>query len=51
MKSEIDINDVRRLRKIVVQLQDIGWSKVKIIDKEFKNLRLTYRDEATEKVI
>lgn len=50
MKSEIDINDVRRLRKIVVQLQDIGWSKVKSIDKEFKNLRLTYRDEATEKV-
>ena len=50
MKTEVDIHEVRRLRRIVEQLQHVGWSKVENIDQEFQKLTLIYRDETTEKV-
>ena len=50
MESEVNINESRRLRKIVEQLKRVGWSKVENIDQDFQKLTLIYRDENTEKV-
>ena len=51
MNTEVDIHDARRLRKIIQQLQNLGWSKVENVDHDFQKLMLIYRDENTEKVI
>ena len=50
MESEVNINESRRLRKIVKQLKQVGWSKVENIDQDFQKLTLIYRDQNTEKV-
>ena len=50
MDSNLDIYETRRMRRIVEQLQNVGWAKVQHIDKNFHTLILVYRDENTEKV-
>ena len=50
MKCDTDLEEIRRIRKIVQQLQTLGWDKVKHIDQNFRTLKLSYRDENTEKV-
>ena len=50
MKCDTDLQENRRIRKIIQQLQTAGWDKVKHIDKHFRTLELNYRDENTEKV-
>ena len=50
MKCDTDLQENRRIRKIIQQLQTVGWDKVKHIDKNFRTLELNYRDENTEKV-
>ena len=51
MKSDKDLHEIRRTRKIVQQLQNVGWDKVKDIDNNFNQLILIYKDENTEKVL
>ena len=51
MKCDKDLHEIRRTRKIVQQLQSVGWDKVKDIDKNFNQLILIYKDENTEKVV
>ena len=51
MKYDKDLNEIRRTRKIVQQLQKVGWDKVKDIDNNFNQLILIYKDENTEKVL
>ena len=50
MKCDTDLQENRRVRKIILQLQNLGWDKVKNIDRNFRTLELNYRDENTEKV-
>ena len=50
MKCDTDLQENRRVRKIILQLQTLGWDKVKNIDRNFRTLELNYRDENTEKV-
>ena len=50
MKCDTDLQEIRRIRKIVQQLQTLGWDKVKDIDQNFRTLKLSYKDENTEKV-
>ena len=50
MEYEVNINESRRLSKIVKQLKQVGWSKVENIDQDFQKLTLIYRDQNTEKV-
>ena len=50
MDSDGTIHETRRIRQILQQLQDLGWSKVENIDQYFQRLVLIYSDETTEKV-
>lgn len=50
MNTEVDIHEARRLRKILQQLQNLGWSKVENVDQDFQKVILIHRDENTEKV-
>ena len=50
MKCDTDLQEIRRIKKIVQQLQTVGWDKVKHIDQNFRTLELNYKDENTEKV-
>ena len=51
MNTEVDIHEARRVRKILQQLQNLGWSKVENVDQDFQKVILIHRDENTEKVI
>ena len=42
--------ETRRIRRLLEQLQDLGWSKVQSLDRDFHQLVMIYRDENTEKV-
>ena len=50
MDSDGTIHETRRIRQILQQLQDLGWSKVENIDQQFQRLVLIHSDETTEKV-
>ena len=53
MSTEVAVPAVletRRIRRLLEQLQDVGWSKVQSLDRDFHQLVLIYRDENTEKV-
>ena len=45
-----DLKEARRIRMIVGQLQEVGWSKVGQLDQNFRTLSLIYKDESTDKV-
>ena len=51
MNGDTGLQEIRRVRKIVQQLHNIGWDKVKYIDQNFDTLILNYTDENTEKVL
>ena len=50
MNTDVGIHEARRLRKILQQLQNLGWSKVDKVDQDFQKIMLIYRDENTDKV-
>ena len=50
MSAEERVLEFQRLRRVLEQLQELGWSKIESLDQHFSQLTLIYRDENTEKV-
>ena len=50
MSAEERVFECQRLRRVLEQLQELGWSKIESLDEHFSQLTLVYRDENTEKV-